>query len=126
MARRRTKRDDVSTDATARGDDVGAVVREAARSIAERLAEFPAVDDLAHDDEFLRTSRRLSGSDVRLETIERLARSSNAIVAAIADRALARREAVSEEWLAGVGVLEPPERPGELFFLLEAIERHAQ
>jgi ATP-dependent Clp protease ATP-binding subunit ClpC len=126
MARRRTKRDDVSTDATERGDDVGAVVREAARSIAERLAEFPAVDDLAHDDEFLRTSRRLSGSDVRLETVERLARSSNAIGAAIADRALARRETVSEEWLAWAFRRLKHAYAGELFFLLEAIERHAQ
>src|SRR6266511_5596024 len=125
MARRRTKRDDASTDTTARDDDVGAVVRAAARSIADRLAEFPPVDDLAHDDEFLQTSRGLSRGDVRLETVERLARSSNAIVAAIADRALARRESVSEEWLAWGFRRLKHAYAGELFFLLEAIERHS-
>jgi ATP-dependent Clp protease ATP-binding subunit ClpC len=126
MARRRSKRDESTAARSGREEDVGAVVREAAQSIKNRLAEYPAVDDLAHDDEFLRTSRLLTKAEIRQETVERLARSSNAIVAAMADRALGRRESVSEEWLAWAFRRVKHAYAGELFFLLEAIERHAK
>src|SRR5438046_1441472 len=98
MARRRSQRDE-SCRRSASGEDVAADVRAAARSIAERIGDHPAVDYLADDAGFLRIGRSLVEDDVPLATIERLSHSSNALVAAIADRALARREKVSDEWL---------------------------
>src|SRR5438270_2770636 len=106
-------------------DGVEAFVRAAARSIRQRLEEdHPAIDNLADDDEFVRTSRQLAGPDVPQEAVERLSRATDAIVAAMADRALASRSTVSDEWLAWAFRRLKRAYAGELFFLLEAIERH--
>jgi ATP-dependent Clp protease ATP-binding subunit ClpC len=126
MARRRFKRAGADDGGGERSEDVVAAVRTAARSIADRLEAFPAVDDLAEDEEFLRAGRELAEADVPLETIEGISRASNAILAAIADRALARRDSVSQEWLAWAFRRLKHAYAGELFFLLEAIERHAE
>src|SRR4051795_4012089 len=107
-------------------EDVEAAVRAAARGIAERHKEYPSPDHLAEDAEFLRASNLLVAANVPLETVERLARSSTAIVAAIAHRATARRDAVSEEWLAWAIRRLTKAYAGELRFLLEAIERQGQ
>jgi ATP-dependent Clp protease ATP-binding subunit ClpC len=107
--------------------DVADVVRAAARSIARSVNEtHPSVEDLANADEFVATSDLLTAADVPLEIVERLARSSTAIVAAMADRALARRPEVSGEWLAWAFKRLKRAYAGEVFFLLEAIERHAE
>jgi ATP-dependent Clp protease ATP-binding subunit ClpC len=126
MARRRSHRPEPGPGGAAPGDDVVAFVRAAARAVAARLDDYPAVDDLADDADFLQGSRCLERNDVRLETVERLARSSNAIVAAMADRALARRDAVSGTWLDWAFRRLKHAYAGELFFLVEAIERHAE
>src|SRR5438105_5406158 len=99
-------------------DGVEAFVRAAARSIRQRLEEdHPAIDNLADDDEFVRTSRQLAGPDVPQEAVERLSRATDAIVAAMADRALASRSTVSDEWLAWAFRRLKRAYAGELFFL---------
>ena len=109
------------------GKDVESRVRMAARSIQRRLEDdTPAVDDLAEDEEFVRTSEELADPAVALEVVERLSRASNAIVAAIADRALALRSEVSTEWLQWAFRRLNRAYAGELHFLLEAIERHGE
>jgi ATP-dependent Clp protease ATP-binding subunit ClpC len=106
--------------------DVEAAVRAAARSIEERLGHYAAPDDLVDDDEFLRASRLIARPDVDDETVERLTRSSTPIVAAAAARAMARRDVVSDEWLAWAFRRLRQAYAGELLFLLDALERHVE
>src|SRR5438093_1469356 len=82
------------------GEDVEAAVRAAAQSIAERFdSGYPDFEALAEDEEFLSASRRLAETDVAFETVERLGRASNPIVAAMAHRAASLRADVPAEWL---------------------------
>jgi ATP-dependent Clp protease ATP-binding subunit ClpC len=108
-------------------EDIASLARAAARSIVDRLeTDYPAVNDLADDEEFVRTSRRLADPEVDTEIVERLARSSSPIVAAMANRALARRSTVSEEWRVWAMRRLKHAYAGELCFILEAIERHVE
>jgi ATP-dependent Clp protease ATP-binding subunit ClpC len=108
-------------------EDVEAVVRASAQSIAERFdTPYPAFEDLAEDAEFLETSQRLAVHDVPFETVARLERSSTPIVAALAHRAAWLRDDVPVGWslwalrrLKGVYA-------GEVLFLLRGIERHGE
>jgi ATP-dependent Clp protease ATP-binding subunit ClpC len=125
---RRRRRQAEGDGASGRSEEsVADVVRSASKEIEKRLeSSHPAVDDLADDDQFVRTSELLQDVDVSLEEVERLARSPTAIVAAMADRALARRPEVSEEWLTWAFKRLKRAYAGEVRFLLEAIERHVQ
>src|SRR5919204_3444296 len=125
MRRRKSEAED-SNDGAQAVEDVEAVVRAAARSIAERLDTEPAVDDLTHDEEFVTTSGLLVDADVPQETVERLSRASSTIAAAMAHRAIARRESLSDAWLGWAFKRLNDAYACELFFLLEAIERHEQ
>jgi ATP-dependent Clp protease ATP-binding subunit ClpC len=109
-----------------RREAVESSVRAAARSIEERLGAYPAPDELVDDEEFLRASRLLGSPEVDLETVERLTRSSTPVVAAAADRAIARRGSVRDEWLAWAFRRLRQAYAGELLFLLDAIERHVE
>src|SRR4051812_39175069 len=121
MRRRRPDAD--GTDAGRDGQDTRSLVLAAARSVRERLDQFPPVDALVEDGEFLEASEHLEAEEVPQELVERIARSSDAVAAAMAHRALARRDAVSDEWLAWAFRRLKQAYAGELFFLLEAVRR---
>jgi ATP-dependent Clp protease ATP-binding subunit ClpC len=126
MDRKKRKKAGELRDEVPPPKDIEGAVREAARAIGQRLEDFPSPEELAGDDEFVRVSEWLAAADVTPERRERLARSSTAIVAAIAHRAIARSESVSQDWPAWAFRRLPQVYAGELLFLLEAIERHAE
>ena len=106
-------------------EDVAAVVQRTARSIDDRLDDYePGV--LAQDEEFVDTSNLLVADDVPLEVVERVARSAHVIARALAHRALARREAVSDAWITWAFRQLKSAYAVELQFLLEALERHIE
>jgi ATP-dependent Clp protease ATP-binding subunit ClpC len=105
-------------------EDVDAAARAAAQSLAKRFGPWPDPDALAADPEFVRISKRLAAPAVPAETVERLGRGSNPVVAAMAHRACALRESVSPEWLAWAYGRLKHAYAGELAPLLSAIERH--
>src|SRR5436190_366032 len=125
MRRRRDRQADVAEHQT--GEDVEAAVRAAAQSIAERFqSAYPAFDVLPDDEEFLGASARLAETDVAFETVARLSRSPNPIVAAMAHRAASLRDDVPAEWLEWAFRRINGAYAGELLFLLCAIERHGE
>jgi ATP-dependent Clp protease ATP-binding subunit ClpC len=125
--RKRTRPDDVAPEPVSRSpEEVEAAARAAARAITERLDEFPDPAVLAVEPEFVRASDSLVAADVPVETVERLARSSSAVLAAMAHRATARRELVPEGWAAWAFRRMTKAYAGELVFLLEAVERHLE
>ena len=108
-------------------EDIEAVVRASAQSIAERLgSSYPAFDDLAEDAEFLETSQRLAETDVPFETVARLERASTPIVAAMAHRAAWLRDDVPAGWSLWALRRLKSVYAGEVLFLLRAIERHGE
>jgi ATP-dependent Clp protease ATP-binding subunit ClpC len=124
MAKRKAGEGGATSDPD-RPQSVESAVRAAARSIEERLGQYPAPDELVDDEEFMQASRLLARPDVGVETVERLTRSSTPIIAAAADRAIARRGVAGEDWLAWAFRRLRQAYAGELVFLLEAIERYA-
>jgi ATP-dependent Clp protease ATP-binding subunit ClpC len=108
-------------------EDVEAVVRQAASSIAARFeSQWPEFGALAQDHEFIEASDRLAYGDVPRETVDRLARASNPIVAAAAHRATALRPRVGDDWLDWAYRRLKSVYAGEVLFLLQAIERHGE
>src|SRR5690349_7408256 len=108
-------------------EDVEAVVRRAAASIAARYeSQWPEFGALSQDPEFIDASDRLAYADVPREIVDRLARASNAIVAAAAHRATALRPRVADEWLDWAYRRLKTVYAGEVLFLLQAIERHGE
>src|SRR5262245_3013709 len=124
MRKRRSDRDGATDEPVT--EDVRALVKKAAGSIRKRLDEWPLVDALAEDGEFLEASDLLVSDDVPLEVVEQVSRSSNPIAQAMAHRALAHRETVSEDRLLWAFRRLTAAYAGELNFLLQAIERHAE
>jgi ATP-dependent Clp protease ATP-binding subunit ClpC len=124
MARRKRDADRISE---VRGEDVEAAARAAARSMAERFeTPWPEPDDLITDSEFIETSRRLARSDIPFETVARLGRASNAILASIAHQAVANRADASPEWIDWAYRRLKQAYAGEVIVLLQAIERHGE
>jgi ATP-dependent Clp protease ATP-binding subunit ClpC len=123
MSKRRDGEEDVAEVGT---EDVEAAVRAAAESIATRFeSNTPEPETLANDEEFLRASGRLAETDVAFETLARLGRSKG-IVAAMAHRAVSLRDDVPDAWVEwGFRALKTA-YAGEVRFLLQAIERHAE
>jgi ATP-dependent Clp protease ATP-binding subunit ClpC len=110
-----------------RSEDVEAVVRATARSMAERFeTSWPDPDDLIADPEFIEASERLAQPDVPFETVARLGRASNPILASIAHRAAANRADASPEWIEWAYRRLKHAYAGEVIALLEAIERHGE
>jgi ATP-dependent Clp protease ATP-binding subunit ClpC len=105
---------------------VATAAREAARSIAERLGEYPDPDELAEDEAFARAAQALAEPGVSFETCARLARAQTPVTAAIALRGIALRDGVPDWWLRWAFRRLTPAPPLELRFLLETIERHAE
>jgi len=108
------------------GEDVEAAVRAAAGSIQRRLDEYPEPGALLADAEFVATSLRLAEADVPFEIVERLGRSGNAVVGAMAHRAAALRDDVPGEWVAWAFRTLKEVYAGELACLLQLVERHAE
>jgi ATP-dependent Clp protease ATP-binding subunit ClpC len=124
MRKRRADKDR-ATSGTGGTEDLAAIVQQAARKIDKRLEDLePSV--VAEDKEFVQTSDLLVPEDVPPELVERIARSSHGLARAMAHRALARREAVSAEWLEWAFGRLTSAVAAELQFLLEAIERHIE
>jgi ATP-dependent Clp protease ATP-binding subunit ClpC len=124
MARRRR---DAGQSSEARIDDVEAAVRAAARVIAERWeTDFPAPDDLVDDPDFRRSSQLLADPAVPFETVARLGRSTTAVIAAVAHRAVALRTDIPPEWIDWAYRRLKQAYGGELVVLLQAIEQHGE
>jgi ATP-dependent Clp protease ATP-binding subunit ClpC len=108
-------------------EDIEAVVRASAQSIAERYgSSYPNFEDLAEDAEFLETSQRLAETDVPFETVARLERASTPIVAAMAHRAAWLRHDVPVGWSLWALRRLKSVYAGEVLFLLRGIERHGE
>jgi ATP-dependent Clp protease ATP-binding subunit ClpC len=108
-------------------EDIEAVVRASAQSIAERYGtSYPAFEDLAEDAEFLETSQRLAETEVPFETVARLERASTPIVAAMAHRAAWLRHDVPVGWSLWALRRLKSVYAGEVLFLLRGIERHGE
>ena len=108
-------------------EDIEAVVRASAQSIAERFdTSYPAFEDLAEDAKFLETSQRLAETDVLFETVARLERASSPIVAAMAHRAAWLRDDVPAGWSLWALRRLKTVYAGEVLFLLRGIERHGE
>ena len=108
-------------------EDIEAVVRASAQSIAERFdSSYPDFEDLAEDAEFLETSQRLAETDVPFETVARLERASSPIVAAMAHRAAWLRDDVPAGWSLWALRRLKSVYAGEVLFLLRGIERHGE
>jgi len=123
MRKRRPDRDRATAGAPT--EDLAAIVQRVARSIDERL-EIHEPGLIAEDEEFVEMSDLLVPDNVPLELVERVSRSTFGLARAMGHRALARREAVSEEWVSWAFDRLTSTVAAELQFLLEAIERHVE
>jgi len=125
MTKRKQKESGTSKTQPEQG--VEEAVRAAARSIVDRLEDtHPDPEELVDDHEFVRGSNLLTSSAVPFETVARLSHASSAVLAAMAHRAAARRDDVTSEWIAWAFRRLKQAYAGEVVFLLEAIERHAE
>jgi ATP-dependent Clp protease ATP-binding subunit ClpC len=119
---RRRKRQDADVG----GEDIEAAVRAAAASIQRCLDEYPEPNALLADSEFVAMSLQLAEAGVPFATVERLGRSSNPVVGAIAHRAAAVRDDVPLEWVDWAFRTLDHVYAGELACLLQLIERHSE
>jgi len=108
-------------------EDVDSIVRATAREIAERFkSDYPEYEALGLDPQLIRASELLGSSWVPFETVQRLGRAGDPIVAAIAHRAAAIRRDTPPEWVEWAYTRLTQAYAGELVFLLAGIERHGE
>jgi ATP-dependent Clp protease ATP-binding subunit ClpC len=122
MARRKR---DPSASSEVHSEDVEATARATARLLAARFdTSWPDPDDLIGDPQFIGTSERLAQPDVPFETVAKLGRASSPILAAIAHRAVARRDDAPPEWIEWAYRRLKHAYAGEVVVLVQAIEQH--
>ena len=126
MGRRKGKDDDL-LPGEGTGADVESVVRATARELARYYeSDYPSFEALARDTQHHRAAGLLARADVPFETVRRLGRATDPIVAGIAHRAAALRADTPPEWIEWAYMRLTQAYAGELVFLLGAIEKHGE